>query len=92
MEKLGRIYNDEETYPTLDTDREEISGIGLDKVYTSVKDGNNLDETNQIHKKYDNPFEKLKNTDGESHNIEKLESSELIKGYETVHMVKYQQE
>ena len=82
--KAGRIYNDEETYPTLDTDREEISGIGLDKVYTSVKDGNNLDETNQIHKKYDNPFEKLKNTDGESHNIEKLESSELIKGYETV--------
>ena len=82
--KAGRIYNDEETYPTLDTDREEISGIGLDKVYTSVKDGNELDDTNQIHKKYDNPFEKLKNTDGESHNIEKLESSELIKGYETI--------
>ena len=82
--KAGRIYNDEETYPTLDTDREGISGIGLDKVYTSVKDGNDLDETNQIHKKYDNPFEKLKTTDGESHNIEKLDSSEIIKGYETI--------
>ena len=82
--KAGRIYNDEETYPTLDTDREEISGIGLDKVYTSVKDGNDLDDTNQIHKKYDNPFEKLKTTDGETHNIEKLTSSELIKGYETI--------
>ena len=82
--KAGRIYNDEETYPTLETDREEISGIGLEDVYTSIKDGNELDETNEIHKKYDNPFEKLKNTDGESHNIEKLESSELIKGYETI--------
>jgi len=82
--KAGRIYNDEETYPTLETDREQISGIGLDKVYNSVKDGNELDETNEVHKKYDNPFEKLKSTDGESHNIEKLESSELIKGYETI--------
>ena len=82
--KAGRIYNDEETYPTLETDREQISGIGLEDVYTSIKDGNELDETNEIHKKYDNPFEKLKNTDGESHNIEKLESSELIKGYETI--------
>ena len=82
--KAGRIYNDEETYPTLETDREQISGIGLEDVYTSIKDGNELDETNEIHKKYDNPFEKLKTTDGESHNIEKLESSELIKGYETI--------
>ncbi len=82
--KAGRIYNDEETYPTLETDREEISGIGLDKVYTSIKDGGELDETNEVHKKYDTPFEKLKTTDGESHNIEKLESSELIKGYETI--------
>ena len=82
--KAGRIYNDEETYPTLETDREEISGIGLDKVYNSLKDGGELDETNEVHKKYDNPFEKLKSTDGESHNIEKLESSELVKGYETV--------
>ena len=82
--KAGRIYNDEEPYPTLDTDREEIGGIGLDKVYTSVKDGNPLDESNEVHKKYDNPFEKLKTTDGTSHNIEKLDSSELIKGYETI--------
>ena len=82
--KAGRIYNDEETYPIAPADREEIGGIGLDNVYTSVKDGNPLDESNQVHKKYDNPFEKLKTTDGESHNIEKLDSSELIKGYETI--------
>ncbi len=82
--KAGRIYNDEETYPTLDTDREEINGIGLENIYNSVKDGNGLDETNEVHTKYDNPFEKLKNTDGQSHNIELLDSSELIKGYETI--------
>ena len=82
--KAGRIYNDEEPYPISDTDREEISGIGLDTVYTSVKDGNPLDESNEVHKKYDTPFEKLKNTDGASHNIEVLTSSELIKGYETI--------
>ena len=82
--KAGRIYNDEEPYPISDADREEISGIGLDKVYTSVKDGNPLDESNEVHKKYDTPFEKLKTTDGESHNIEVLTSSELIKGYETI--------
>ena len=82
--KAGRIYNDEETYPTLESDREEITGIDLGKTYESIKDGGELDETNEVHKKYDNPFEKLKTTDGESHNIEKLESSELIKGYETV--------
>ena len=82
--KAGRIYNDEETYPTLDTDREEINGIGLENIYNSVKDGNGLDETNEVHTKYDNPFEKLKITDGQSHNIELLDSSELIKGYETI--------
>ena len=82
--KAGRIYNDEEPYPILDTDREEINGIGLENIYNSVKDGNGLDETNEVHTKYDNPFEKLKTTDGESHNIELLGSSELIKGYETI--------
>ena len=82
--KAGRIYNDEETYPVLENDREEISGIDLGKVYESAKEDKPIDETNEVHKKYDNPFAKLKNTDGESHNIEKLESSELIKGYETI--------
>ena len=36
------------------------------------------------HTSKENPFEKLKNTDGQSHNIELLDSSELIKGYETI--------
>ena len=92
--KAGRIYNDEETYPILDTDRESTLGMNLDRVYNSIRgeqDGSNpglLDEDNQIHKKYDNPFVKLKNTDGQSHNIERLTSSELIKGYETIAYVK----
>ena len=82
--KAGRVYNYDEPYPVLENDREEISGIDLEKSTTALKDGNPIDETNEIHEEYDNPFKKLKTTDGESHNIEKLDSSELVKQYETI--------
>ena len=89
--KAGITHNDEFTYGenrSSELQGGDYEGNDLGLVWNSyTEEGRPSDGALNkagTHKSKDNPFEKLKNTDGESHNIEKLESSELIKGYETI--------
>lgn len=89
--KAGITHNDEFTYEenrSSDLQGSDYEGNDLGLIWESyTEEGRASDgalNRAASHTSKDTPFEKLKNTDGESHNIEKLTSSELIKGYETV--------
>ena len=92
--KAGITHNDEYTYEEnrsselLTGSPDDYEGNDLGLVWNSyTKEGRPSDGALNkagTHKSKESPFEKLKTTDGETHNIEKLTSSELIKGYETI--------
>ena len=89
--KAGITHNDEFTYGenrSSDLQGSDYEGSDLGLVWESYStEGRPSDgalNRGVTHTSKENPFEKLKNTDGQSHNIELLDSSELIKGYETI--------
>ena len=89
--KAGITHNDEFTYGenrSSDVQGSDYEGNDLGLVWeaytTEGRPSDGALNRGVTHTSKESPFEKLKNTDGETHNIEKLESSELIKGYETV--------
>ena len=90
-ETAGIVHNDERTYEenrSSELQGGDYEGNDLGLIWESyTEEGRASDGAlNRAgsHTSKDTPFEKLKNTDGETHNIEKLTSSELIKGYETI--------
>jgi len=89
--KAGITHNDEFTYgenrsSDLQGSDYEGSDLGLawESYSTEGRPSDGALNRGVTHTSKENPFEKLKNTDGQSHNIELLNSSELIKGYETI--------
>ena len=89
--KAGITHNDEFTYGenrSSDLEGSDYEGTDLGLAWESYStEGRPSDgalNRGVTHTSKENPFEKVKNTNGTSHNIEVLTSSELIKGYETI--------
>ncbi len=78
-------YEESRKEDTYFTDSE---GNDLGSIYKEYKENGKPSDgklnSRPSHTAKENPFAKEKNTDGESHKLESLSSSELIKGYETI--------
>jgi hypothetical protein len=94
-QKVGIIHNDEFTYeknrsseiPTGSPDDYKGNDLGLiwDSYTTQGRPSDGALNVEATHTSKDTPFEKLKNTEGNTHPIEKNETAaELIKSYETL--------